>query len=59
MEAINSAVSAAIRKTSATDDIIYEYITTVLADEEFDIGRDGEGAFEALGSLLVEVRVIF
>ncbi|XP_073043027.1 ABC transporter F family member 3 [Primulina eburnea] len=35
------------------DQPIVDYIINVLADEDFDFGPDGEGAFEALGELLV------
>lgn len=36
------------------DQPIVDYIVNVLADEDFDFGADGEGAFEALGELLVD-----
>ncbi|CAI9760575.1 unnamed protein product [Fraxinus pennsylvanica] len=36
------------------DQPIVDYINNVLADEDFDFGVDGEGAFEALGELLVD-----
>ncbi|KAI3469102.1 hypothetical protein Pfo_025765 [Paulownia fortunei] len=36
------------------DQPIVDYIVNVLADEDFDFGEDGEGAFEALGELLVD-----
>ncbi|KDP25252.1 hypothetical protein JCGZ_20408 [Jatropha curcas] len=35
------------------DQPIVDYIINVLADEDFDFGEEGEGAFEALGELLV------
>ncbi|XP_061374261.1 ABC transporter F family member 3 [Gastrolobium bilobum] len=35
------------------DEPIVDYIVNVLADDDFDFGLDGEGAFEALGELLV------
>lgn len=35
------------------DEPIISYIINVLADEDFDFGEDGEGAFEAIGELLV------
>ncbi|ESW17946.1 hypothetical protein PHAVU_006G000500 [Phaseolus vulgaris] len=35
------------------DQPIVDYIVNVLADDDFDFGLDGEGAFEALGELLV------
>ncbi|KAG8383318.1 hypothetical protein BUALT_Bualt05G0172200 [Buddleja alternifolia] len=35
------------------DQPIVDCIVNVLADEDFDFGGDGEGAFEALGELLV------
>ncbi|KAL5988530.1 ATP-binding cassette sub- F member 3 [Asimina triloba] len=36
------------------DEPIIDYIINVLADEDFDFGVDGDGAFEALGELLVD-----
>nr|XP_043629983.1 ABC transporter F family member 3 [Erigeron canadensis] len=36
------------------DQPIIDYIINVLADEDFDFGFDGEGAFEAIGDLLVD-----
>ncbi|CAN6578856.1 unnamed protein product [Malus baccata var. baccata] len=41
------------RRAEDVDEPIIEYIVNVLADEDFDFGEDGEGAFEALGELLV------
>lgn len=36
------------------DQPIIDYIINVLADEDFDFGIEGEGAFEAIGELLVD-----
>ncbi|XP_039134822.1 LOW QUALITY PROTEIN: ABC transporter F family member 3-like [Dioscorea cayenensis subsp. rotundata] len=36
------------------DKPIIDYIINVLADEDFDFGVDGDGAFEAVGDLLVD-----
>lgn len=36
------------------DKPIIDYIVNVLADEDFDFGLDGDGAFEAVGDLLVD-----
>ncbi|XP_076895405.1 ABC transporter F family member 3-like [Bidens hawaiensis] len=36
------------------DQPIIDYIVNVLADEDFDFGFEGEGAFEAIGDLLVD-----
>ncbi|KAK1283349.1 ABC transporter F family member 3 [Acorus calamus] len=36
------------------DTPIIDYIINVLADEDFDFGEEGEGAFDALGELLVD-----
>lgn len=41
------------RRFLDVDQPIVDYIVNVLADEDFDFGIDGEGAFEALGELLV------
>ncbi|GFP84412.1 ABC transporter f family member 3 [Phtheirospermum japonicum] len=42
------------RRVDDVDQPIVDYIINVLADEDFDFGADGEGAFEALGELLVD-----
>lgn len=36
------------------DKPIIDYIINVLADEDFDFGIDGGGAYEAIGELLVD-----
>ncbi|CAH1451582.1 unnamed protein product [Lactuca virosa] len=36
------------------DQPIIDYIINVLADEDFDFGFEGEGAFDAIGELLVD-----
>ncbi|KAF4351108.1 hypothetical protein CsatB_004827 [Cannabis sativa] len=41
------------RRAVDVDQPIMDYIINVLADEDFDFGIDGEGAFEAIGELLV------
>ncbi|PON73599.1 Phosphonate C-P lyase system [Parasponia andersonii] len=41
------------RRALDVDQPIIDYIINVLADEDFDFGIDGEGAFEAIGELLV------
>lgn len=41
------------RRAQDVDEPIIDYIINVLADEDFDFGLDGEGAFEAVGELLV------
>lgn len=41
------------RRALDVDQPIIDYIINVLADEDFDFGVDGEGAFEAIGELLV------
>ncbi|CAA6662668.1 unnamed protein product [Spirodela intermedia] len=40
------------------DKPIVDYIINVLADEDFDFGVEGEGAFEAIGELLVEAGCV-
>lgn len=42
------------RRALDVDQPIIDYIVNVLADEDFDFGEDGDGAFEALGELLVD-----
>lgn len=40
------------------DQPIVDYIVNVLADEDFDFGEDGDGAFEAVGELLVGAECV-
>ncbi|KAK7316509.1 hypothetical protein RJT34_00026 [Clitoria ternatea] len=40
------------------DQPIVDYIVNVLADDDFDFGLDGEGAFEALSDLLVAAECV-
>jgi ATP-binding cassette subfamily F protein 3 len=40
------------------DQPIIDYIVNVLADEDFDFGDDGEGAFDAIGELLVAAECV-
>ncbi|XAR70144.1 Adenosinetriphosphatase [Bertholletia excelsa] len=42
------------RRAEDVDQPIIDYIINVLADEDFDFGDEGEGAFEAIGELLVD-----
>lgn len=42
------------RKAQDVDQPIIDYIVNVLADEDFDFGLEGEGAFDAIGELLVD-----
>ncbi|XP_073133141.1 ABC transporter F family member 3 [Henckelia pumila] len=42
------------QRVEDVDQPIVDYIVNVLADEDFDFGPDGEGAFEFLGELLVD-----
>ncbi|XWS61570.1 hypothetical protein CRYUN_Cryun07bG0136800 [Craigia yunnanensis] len=40
------------------DQPIIDYIINVLADEDFDFGEDGDGAFEAIGQLLAAAECV-
>ncbi|XP_010246033.1 PREDICTED: ABC transporter F family member 3-like isoform X1 [Nelumbo nucifera] len=42
------------QRAQDVDKPIIDYIINVLADEDFDWGAEGEGAFEALGELLID-----
>ncbi|KAA8526112.1 hypothetical protein F0562_007788 [Nyssa sinensis] len=42
------------RRAQDLDQPIIDYIVNVLADEDFDFGVEGEGAFDAIGELLVD-----
>ncbi|KAL6501527.1 ATP-binding cassette sub- F member 3 [Orobanche gracilis] len=56
MTEVSSAVVHDVlgHRVEGVDQPIVDYIVNVLADEDFDFGADGEGAFEALGELLVD-----
>lgn len=42
------------RKALDLDEPIIDYIIKVLADEDFDFGFEGDGAYDAIGELLVD-----
>ncbi|XVE58116.1 hypothetical protein DITRI_Ditri04bG0144100 [Diplodiscus trichospermus] len=46
------------RRVEDVDQPIIDYIINVLADEDFDFGDDGDGAFEAIGELLVAAECV-
>ncbi|XP_022736612.1 ABC transporter F family member 3 [Durio zibethinus] len=46
------------RRVEDVDQPIIDYIINVLADEDFDFGEDGDGAFEAIGELLVAAECV-
>ncbi|XP_039010954.1 ABC transporter F family member 3-like [Hibiscus syriacus] len=46
------------RRAEDVDQPIIDYIINVLADEDFDFGEDGDGAFEAIGELLVAAECV-
>lgn len=46
------------RRAQDVDQPIIDYIINVLADDDFDFGVDGEGAFEAIGELLVGAECV-
>jgi hypothetical protein len=35
------------------DETVLEYVRSVLGDEDFDLGPDGEEAYDAIGAMLV------
>ncbi|KAF6136188.1 hypothetical protein GIB67_001597 [Kingdonia uniflora] len=41
------------------DKPIMDYIINVLADDDFDFGTEGEGAFDAIGELLVDSGCVY
>ena len=47
------------RRLLEVDQPIVDYIVNVLADEDFDFGDQGEGAFDALGELLVDSGCVY
>ncbi|KAM0942093.1 putative ABC transporter, AAA+ ATPase domain, P-loop containing nucleoside triphosphate hydrolase [Dioscorea sansibarensis] len=55
VEVASSVVQEVLgRRAVDVDKPIIDYIINVLADEDFDFGVDGDGAFEAVGDLLVD-----
>ncbi|RWW60932.1 hypothetical protein BHE74_00032035 [Ensete ventricosum] len=42
------------RRVEDVDAPIINYIINVLADDDFDFGADGDGAFDVVGELLVD-----
>ncbi|OMO79801.1 ABC transporter-like protein [Corchorus capsularis] len=46
------------RRAEDVDEPIIDYIINVLADEDFDFGEDGDGAFDAIGELLVAAECV-
>ncbi|XP_062146458.1 ABC transporter F family member 3 [Alnus glutinosa] len=46
------------QRAQDVDQPIIDYIVNVLADEDFDFGDDGEGAFDAIGELLVAAECV-
>lgn len=54
-EVASSVVHEVIgRRDLDVDKPIIDYIVNVLADDDFDFGLDGDGAFDAIGELLVD-----
>lgn len=45
-------------RVQEVDQPIVDYIVNVLADEDFDFGEEGEGAFDAIGELLVNAGCV-
>lgn len=45
-------------RVQEVDQPIIDYIVNVLADEDFDFGEEGEGAFDAIGELLVDAECV-
>ncbi|KAG0453096.1 hypothetical protein HPP92_025760 [Vanilla planifolia] len=41
-------------RAQEVDKPIIDYVINVLADEDFDFGDDGHGAYDAVGELLVD-----
>lgn len=35
------------------DDIVFDYVVSIVDDNEFEFGQDGEEAFETFGAVLV------
>ncbi|XP_042480877.1 ABC transporter F family member 3 [Macadamia integrifolia] len=59
VEVVGSVVHEVLGlRAQDVDKPIIDYIINVLADEDFDFGIEGEGAFDALGELLVDSRCV-
>lgn len=55
MEAASEVIFEVLgRKALDLDEPIIDYIIKVLADEDFDFGFEGDGAYDAIGELLVD-----
>lgn len=54
-EVVSSVVHEVLgRRAEDVDEPIIDYVINVLADDDFDFGAEGEGAFDAIGELLVD-----
>jgi hypothetical protein len=51
MAHVRGAVESVLGKNG--DDTIVDYIVSVMEDDDFDFGKDGEEAFESVGPIMV------
>lgn len=58
-EVVSSVVHEVLgQRAQDVDQPIIDYVINVLADDDFDFGADGEGAFDAIGELLVAAECV-
>lgn len=41
------------------DDTVFDYVVSIVDDNEFEFGQDGEEAFETFGAVLVSLTLFF
>ena len=41
------------------DDTVFDYVVSIVDDNEFEFGQDGEEAFETFGAVLVSMTLLF
>ena len=40
------------------DDTVFEYVVSIVDDNEFEFGQDGEEAFDTFGAVLVSLKML-
>ena len=53
MSPVRASVRQVLGQAADADEDILEYIISVLEDDDFDYGTDGEGIFDSVGMMLV------
>lgn len=50
---VREGVKQVLGQSADVDEDILEYIISVLEDDGFDFGKDGEGIYDSVGMMLV------